>query len=554
MAGRAGAAWVTLAFAALAACGERPAASGDAARAEEQMALMDGLGDLHHAITTRAPRAQQFFDQGLRLDYAFNHAEAIRSFRAAQSLNAECAMCFWGEALAWGPNINLPMDSASAAAAFTAITRAKQLAGSASEKERAYINALAWRYSPVPAADRAALDTAYARAMHDLTQRYPEDDDAAVLWAESEMDLSPWDYWVDNQHAKPNMQAAIAALETIMARSPDHPGACHFYIHAVEKTQPEKAVPCAEKLPSLMPAAGHIVHMPAHVYIRVGRYAEAVERNVHATHADEAIMKDMAPDGIYRVGYYPHNYHFLAFAAGMAGMSEQAISAAQHTTQAVDTSLMRRPEMTTLQQYRAVPYWMLVRFGRWQDVLAQPAPAADLAYVGALYHYARAVALARTGRVPDAEAELRQLRTAKADSSIRGVRVWGINEMNALLEIADNVAAGEIAAARKDTPEAIARLRVAVQQEDALTYDEPPTWMNPVRPDLGAVLLAAGRAADAEKVYREDLDKFAENGWSLFGLAQALEAQGKKAEAAAVRERFTKAWSKSDVTLTSSRF
>ncbi|MBI4520071.1 MAG: hypothetical protein HY701_04500, partial [Gemmatimonadetes bacterium] len=522
-------------------CGQETP-EGGAASAAAPIALYDGLGNLTHPVTTSAPDAQRYFDQGLRLTYAFNHAEAVRSFREAQRLDPSCALCFWGEAFALGPNINAAMDSASGVTAHAAITRASELGAAASGSERALIAALARRYSAMPGANRAALDSAWAQATGEVMRAHPDDDDVAVLYADALMNLSPWDYWVDATTPKPNGEQAIAALERVLARSPNHPGACHLYIHAVEKTQPDRAVACAERLADLMPAAGHIVHMPAHIYIRVGRYADAVERNIHATHADEAILADLTPDGVYRLGYYPHNYHFLSFAASMAGMSAQALAAAGSTAVAVDTALMRVPDLAALQHYRVYPLYAMVRFGRWDDILAAPSPPADLPYVQGTWHYARALALVNRGRLDEANTELQGLRTARADAGIGALRIWGLNAPADLLAIADEVVSGEIAAARQDWNSAIRLLRSAVQKENALTYDEPPTWSIPARHNLGAVLLAAGRAADAERVYREDLEIYRENGWSLFGLAQALAAQNKTAEANAARQQLAAAW------------
>jgi tetratricopeptide (TPR) repeat protein len=296
----------------------------------DTVALYDDLGDHHHAITTGVPAAQDYFDQGLRLVYAFNHAEAIRAFDEATQLDPDCAMCYWGTALAYGPNINAPMDSAGRVAAYAALQQALERAPRASAQEQAYIEVLAKRYDPVPPADRAALDSAYARALGEVAERYPDDLDAATLHAEALMNLSPWYYWTLEGEPRLDTPRILARLESVIARDPSHPGACHYYLHAVEAAQPEKAVPCAERLAELMPGAGHMVHMPGHIYIRVGRYADAIEANVHAVHVDETYIADQRPAmGVYVAGYYPHNYHFLSFAATMAGRSAQAIQAAR---------------------------------------------------------------------------------------------------------------------------------------------------------------------------------------------------------------------------------
>jgi tetratricopeptide (TPR) repeat protein len=515
--------------------------------AADSIALWEGLGDHHHAITTRDPRAQRYFDQGLRFVYAFDHPDAIRSFRLAQRIDPTCAMCFWGEALALGPNINVPMDSASGVAAIAALARARAAASTVSPRERAYIDALSARYSDGPAAGRKALDSAYARAMRRLHRSAPADDDAAVLYAESEMLLGPWDYWTSDRVAKPHAARAIAALEPVVRRSPRHAGACHFFIHAVEAAYPRRAVACAERLPALMPAAGHVVHMPAHIYARVGRYADAIARNEHALHADEPHLAEMPADGVYRLALHPHNAHFLAFAAAMIGRSAQAMEASRLARQKSDTSMLRTPGFGALQHYRTLPLLTMVRFGQWDAALAEAAPPEDLPYERAMRHFARSRALVARGDLAGAESELAALRRVRDDARVAGVTIWDLNAGATLLEIADASAAGEIAAARGDWGGAVAALGGGVQLEDGLTYDEPPTWHLPMREQLGSVLLRAGRARDAEAIFRADLDRHPENGWALAGLARSLAAQGRRAEAAAADRRFRRAWATADV-------
>lgn len=497
--------------------------------------LYDNLGHHHYAVTTRVPQAQQYFDQGLRLYYAFNHQEAIRAFREAQRLDPACAMCFWGEALSWGPNINLPMDSASGVAAYAAIAKARAAAAGASARERALVAALATRYAPVPPADRAVLDSAYARAMAEVAAKYPGDQEASALHAEALMDLRPWNYWTKDAQLQPGMQAAMDALDRVLAANPNHPGACHFYIHAVEAAYPERAVPCAERLAGLMPGAGHLVHMPGHIYIRVGRYLDAIQANEHAVHADETYIRDQRPGvGVYTAGYYPHNYDFLAFAAAMVGREGQAIGAADKLA-GLAGPMMGQPGMLFTEHHATRRLQMRVRFERWDEILATPAPAKELAHASAMWHYARGRALAATGKADRAGAYLDVVRQAIGDPRLRGQKLE-FNEAPAVLRIAAEVLAGRIAAAQERFDEAVARLASAARLEDELTYGEPPDWSVPVRQDLGAVLLAAGRAAEAEQAFRQDLARFPRNRWSLRGLAEALEAQGKEGEAAGVRE------------------
>lgn len=518
--------------------------------------LYDNLGDHHREITTTVPAAQEYFDQGLRLYYAFNHPEAIRAFRAAQRLDSLCAMCYWGEALAWGPNINLPMDSASGVAAHMSLQRALALRSHASGVERMLIDALASRYAPPErvADPRAALDSAYAIAMADVARAHPHDHDIAVLYSESLMDLRPWNYWTRDGSLQPGMDQALSRLERVVASNPRHPGACHFYIHAVEAAHPERAVPCAERLAALMPGAGHIVHMPGHIYIRVGRYMDAVKANEHAVHADETYIRDQRPGvSAYTAGYYPHNFDFLAFAAAMAGRADQAIGAADRQASTVPSEALGAPGMTFLQHHITRRLQLRVRFGRWDEILRTPAPSGELPHALGMWHYARGRALAATGKTREAEAELALVHTAATDPRLAGVRLE-FNESPAILGIAEHVLAGSIADARGDHAAAVGHLREAATIEDGLTYGEPPDWTIPVRHDLGAALLAAGQPTEAERAYREDLKRFPGNGWSLLGLSQSLRAQKKIAESDRALADFRRAWSEADVEIASSRY
>lgn len=509
--------------------------------------LYDNLGDHHYEITTDVPEAQRYFDQGLRLYYAFNHAEAIRAFNEAARLDPQCAMCYWGTALAYGPNINMPMDAEAGIAAYDALQRARDAAPHASEREQALIEALAVRYAADPPDDRAPLDSAYARAMKAVTEQYPDDLEARALYAEALMNLSPWDYWNADSSPRPYTAELVDQLDQVLAANPNHPGANHFYIHAVEAVQPERAVPMAERLAGLMPGAGHLVHMPGHIYIRVGRYLDAIAANEHAIHADETYIRDQSPAlGVYVAGYYPHNYDFLAFAASMIGRSAQAITATEKMASIVPGELLRVPGMTFAQHHLTKHLQMKVRFARWDDILAAEAPAEDLPHARAMWHYARGRALAAQGDVAGAEAELAAVRATAADPAMADAAME-FNTSGAVLRLAGEVLAGHIGAARNDMATAIRHLREAARLEDALTYGEPPEWTVPVRHDLGGVLLAAGRAREAESVFREDLARFPDNGWSLQGLAQALQAQGRGREADAVLERLRAVWTGADV-------
>jgi tetratricopeptide (TPR) repeat protein len=527
--------------------GAQDPAAAAAPVAVDSIGLWDGLGDHRHPITTRNPLSQRYFDQGLRFVYAFDHPDAVRSFRLAQRLDPTCAMCSWGEALALGPNINVAMDSASGAAAYAAIRRAVSLAERATARERAYVEALSARYDADPLVRRKALDSAYARAMARLHRADRSDADAAVLYAESEMLLGPWDYWLPGKRSKPHGARALATLASAVRRHPRHAGACHFYIHAVEAAYPERAVPCAERLPSLMPGAGHVVHMPAHVYVRVGRYADAIERNVHALHADQPHIAEMPADGVYRLALHPHNAHFLSFAASMIGRSTQALDAAAQTRAKTDTTMLRARGLGALQHYYMMPLLASVRFARWDAVLAEAEPADDLPYPRALRHYARALARIARGDAGGGETELQALRRLRADGRLESVTIWDLNTGSALLDIAQSSVEGELAAARSDWTAAITALRRAVAAEDGLTYDEPPPWYLPTRQQLGTMLLRAGRVAEAERTFRQDLERHPENGWSLAGLSTSLRAQGKIAEVARVESRLERAWATADV-------
>ena len=516
--------------------------------------LHENLGDHHYAISTDVPLAQSYFDQGLRLYYAFNHAEAIRSLEEATRQDPECAMCWWGIALAYGPNINAPMDSASGVQAYQAVQRAVERLPGASPSEQALIRALATRYAAAPAAaGRAALDSTYAREMAEVARRFPEDPEVATLHAESLMDLSPWQYWNRDGSPRPDTPVLLARLEQVIQRDPSHPGANHFYIHAVEAVDPRRAVPMAERLAALMPGAGHIVHMPGHIYIRVGRYADAIEANEHAVHADESYIRDNDPAaGTYTLGYYPHNYDFLAFAASMMGRGGQAIGAADKITTLVPAEMMGAPGLTALQNVGTRALQMRVRFRRWDEILAAPAPAEEHRHARAVWHYARGRALAARGDVAGAEAELARVREAARDPALAEARLE-FNPSPVILGIAAEVLAGHAAAAGKDYPRAIAHLEEAARREDELVYGEPPEWSVPVRQELGEILLLGGRPADAERAFREDLERFPDNGWSLNGLARSLRAQGKAAEAAQAEERFRNAWTGSDFRLADAR-
>jgi tetratricopeptide (TPR) repeat protein len=520
--------------------------------------LFDGMGKHHHPITTSDPNAQRYFDQGLVIDFAFNHAESARSFRAAQTLDPECAMCYWGEALALGPNINVTsngkvvMSDDERTTAYAAIQKAVSLKDKEklTEVERDYIDALATRYNGDPSTDREPLDLAYVDAMRKLHHKYPEDDDAASLFAESMMNTMPWDYWLDPENPKPLTEEVLAALEGVLERNPEHPLAIHLYIHAVEaSSQPGRAEAPADTLRDLVPGAGHLVHMPSHIYWRVGRYADASEANVMAAAVDEAYIAACNAQGFYPAAYYPHNIHFLWAASSMEGRSAIAIEAARKV--AANVRLEMIEEFPGVEFFNTIPLLALVQFGRWDDVLAEPAPPENLEYSQAIWHYARATAFANQGMLDEARAEHAKLVPLRDETDVTFLdSIYYPATM--LLTIADALVQGEIAMAEERYDEAIAHFRLAVETQDELPYTEPPFWYYPTRHTLGKALLTAGDAAAAEEVYRTDLEQYPRNGWALYGLVQALEAQDK--DASEIQQRFDKIWAQADVTLTASRF
>ena len=512
------------------------------------------LGDHSYSISTQVPEAQIFFNQGLILAYAFNHAEAVRSFQEAQRLDPDCAMCFWGEALVLGPNINAAMDPADVPQAYAAIQRAKELSSSVSAKEQDFINALATRYQAEAESDRTALDLAYANAMRVLARQYADDPEALTLFAEALMDTTPWDYWEDDGSPKAEAREFLKVLEEVMERFPMHPGANHLYIHAVEKERPELGIAAADRLGSIAPGAGHLVHMPSHIYIRVGRYHDASKANLDAIAADDSYLTQCRQQGLYPLAYMPHNHHFLWAAATFEGRSELAISSAKHMAMHSNHEAMRMDGMAALQHYMITPLFALVRFGKWDEVMTEPQPAEDLLYPRAIWHYAQGMAQVRTGNVKDAVLSLKALKYLGKKEVLAETRIWDINAAADIAGIAAVVLEGEIASVRGDHSRAVRLLKAAVIMEDNLMYQEPADWHQPVRQLLGAELLKCDRPAEAEAIYREDLEMYPDNGWSLFGLAQALEAQGKNAEAADARVAFKEAWKYADVELSASTF
>ena len=536
------------------ACSSQPAphAHDAAPAAAAKPVRFDNLGDYRRAVTTKSPEAQAYFDQGLRLTYGFNHSEAQAAFREAVRLDPSCAMCYWGVALTYGSNYNSPTDADRERGALEAVTQAQTLVAAAgTDQERALIGALAARHSAAAGADRAALDRAYADAMREVARRFPDDLDAGTFFADALMNLRPWSLWTAEGAAQPGTDEIVATLERVLAANPRHPGANHLYIHAVEASpDPRRAEAAADRLLGLMPGAGHMVHMPSHIYFRIGRYADAASANVAAVAADRAYFTKSTPSPIYRMMYYPHNLDFVWHAAGMEGRGAECVRAARDFSAGVPTDVVL--EMPDMETAMAAPLLAQALFARWDAVLAEPAPPARMLYVTGAWRYSRGLALNAQGRREEAGRELAALRAVQA--SVPADRTLAnFFKMSEMLELASQVLAGEIATRGGDADTAGKHLAEAVRIQDGHWFTEPPPWYFPVRQSLGAALLQAGRAAEAEAVYREDLRRNPENGWSLFGLAQSLRAQNKTAEAAAVDARFRRAWARADVMLASSR-
>ncbi len=515
--------------------------------------VFKGLGAHRHPISTKNSKTQMFFDQGVNLMFGFNHAEAIRSFREAARLDPGCAMCWWGVAMALGPNINMPMPADAVAPAWQALGRAQALKDKASPEERAWIDALAARYDADGKSDRHSLDEAFAKAMGALWAAYPDDLDAGTFYAEAMMDTQPWDYWEpDGVTPKGHALEIVSTLERIIKRSPNHPGALHLYIHAVEATTtPERAEAAADRLEQLMPGAGHIVHMPSHIYYRVGRYADAVRVNELAAKVDEDYVAACHAQGYYPIGYYGHNIHFLWSSSEMEGRYAGAIGAARRLVRTVDIPAVA-PSTPYAEMYGFTPVVTLLGFGRWDAVLAEPPPAEGLLIDQAVFHYARGVALANKHDLAGARSERAKVQAIEnGDFS----RYDAANvPAKAIIGLALALLDGDIERNAGDLRAAVGSFEIASDLERKLPYSEPPWWHQPVSHVLGAALLEARDAGQAEAVYRESLKTYRDDGWALYGLAQALTAQGKTAEAAEVRKQFRDAWRMADVRLTASRF
>ncbi|TQV75890.1 tetratricopeptide repeat protein [Denitrobaculum tricleocarpae] len=540
----------------LAGLRNRQAAQDD----DPRMPLLEGLGDLSIAITTTTPEAQRYFDQGLRLAYGFNHADAIRSFKQAQKLDPGCALCFWGEAWALGPNVNVPMQPEALQPASEAIREARRRAAGASDKEQALIAALDARYFDASNADpsdqedpgRAILDQNFANAIGAVHLRFPEDDNIAVMFAEAMMNLSPWDYWeADAQTPKGRTHEIVSVLETVLARNPDHAAAIHLYIHIVEaSTTPERAEKHADRLSALMPGAGHIVHMPSHIYTRVGRYIDSVRVNEAAIEADEALIAKLQSSGIYPLVYYPHNVHFVMTSAQMAGAGETVLKAAGKLDAVLPMSAAEA--IPLVQPIKAAPILALAQFGNPAEILAIPDPGGSVPFIRAMWHYARGSAFVMEGALEAAREEAGAIEQINArtdftpliESAVPGPEV---------VALARQVLLGRIAQAEDRYDEAVGRFSAAVEIQAGLPYMEPPYWYYPVNQSLGAALLQSGRPDDAERAFKAALYETPNNGWALYGLRETYKAVGDAKAAAEMQRLLNAAWAGDATSLSLSR-
>ncbi|MET0299285.1 MAG: tetratricopeptide repeat protein [Flavitalea sp.] len=508
----------------------------------EKAPLIPGLAGINFQISTSSIEAQQYFNQGMMLSYGFNHAEAARSFYEATRLDSSCAMAYWGYAYVLGPNYNAGMEDDNYERAFKATSKALSLLSRSTLKEQALIRALSYRYVAIPPTDRHPLDSAFSAAMKTVYQQYPDDPDISAIYVESIMDLHPWDLYVKKtKQARPWTPEIVSILEKLIEKYPKHPGAPHFYIHAVEASQhPERALESANLLMTLVPGSGHLIHMPSHIYIWTGDYHLGSLANLKAVESDSAYLTACHAQGAYPLSYFPHNYHYLAATATLEGNSKLAWMAAKKVQEHTAQEIMKQPGWGTLQHYYTIPYYVAVKFMMWDTIVAMPSRYDSLVYPTAVLHYARGMAFLGKEDIAKAESEWKKLKQCSLDTGLKQLTIWGINSMNDIVQIAVNVLWAEICHKKKQYKDAVALFQKAIAIEDNLNYDEPPDWFFSVRHNLGKTLLDAGRFAEAEIVYQQDLKMYRENTWALAGLSFALKKQNNHKEYEIVRKRFLK--------------
>ncbi|MBC7905020.1 MAG: hypothetical protein H7Y27_16450 [Gemmatimonadaceae bacterium] len=529
------------------------APSFDPEKAKETKApLINGIGKFSYKVSTKSSLAQKYFNQGLALTYGFNHGEAARSFHEVARLDSTCAMAYWGLALVLGPNYNASLNPVSLAEINDAIDKAVKYSPLASTSEKMLIQAMRERFPREEVKDMTPFYEAYASAMRKTRSQFPDDADIATLCADALMNLHPWNLWLKDGSAQPWTPEIMDILGKAVKKFPDHPGVMHYYIHAIEASRiADEASPVADRLRNIMPASGHLIHMPSHIYIRTGEYHKGVLVNEQASEADSSYIAQCKVQGAYPMMYYPHNIHFLAACAYFEGNTKKAIDAAWNVSKKVDRQTLA--ESLNSQHFYVIPYYVLVQLAKWDEILALPQPGESLKYPVAMWHYARGMAFSAKNEIEKASTEFNSLKVAAVDESLKTALIWESNNASDLVNIAFNVLGAEIAIAKNDLIESEARYRKAIEIEDHLNYMEPPDWFFSVRHHFGYLLIKTGKFAEAEKIYREDLATFPENGYALMGLYNSLKAQGKKQEAKAVKERFDRAWKFADIKLTASR-
>ncbi|MBA4853041.1 hypothetical protein [Emticicia sp. BO119] len=516
--------------------------------------LLSGLEGINFPISTKNVEAQKYFNQGLMLAYGFNHAEAARSFYEVTRQDSACAMGWWGFAYVLGPNYNAGMEPDNFQRAYDAVQKAKSLSVNCTQKEKDLIQALSNRYSDDINAPRIKQDTDYMSAMKAVYQKYPNDADIAALYAESLMNLHPWQLWKNDGTMQPWTPEIIAVLQSALKLNPTHAGANHFYIHALEMSQhSEKALSNAKLLETLVPGAGHLIHMPSHIYIRIGSYHEGVVVNQQASLVDSLYVEACHAQGAYPLGYYPHNYHFIAACGTLSGESKKAVLGAKQTADHAHKKLMRDPAWGTLQHYYTIPWYVQAKLGLWDNILHSKAPEKNLKYPSIIWHYAQAMAVLSQNKTDLARQHLSAMKNILKDTTLKTITIWNINNVYDLSVIAAKTVEGEINAKEKNYAQSIVFLSEAVAKEDALNYNEPTDWFFSIRHHLGAVLIEAGKYDEAIKVYKQDLKTYPANGWALKGLMNIYNKTGDKKKYNQTEQQFKEAWKFADIKITSSR-